>query len=84
MNIQTLTIKITDISDGKGEAYKAIILEYGNSIIFADTLPEIFKLVPEVVKEAKKYRFGPFKNGIASKGSAANKRRKLAKVSGNI
>jgi|WetSurMetagenome_2_1015567.scaffolds.fasta_scaffold65420_5 hypothetical protein len=80
MNFQSLTIKITDISDGKGEAFKAVIPEYGNSIILADTLSEIFELVPEVLKEAKKYKFGPYKKGLASEKSSVVKKKKLAKV----
>lgn len=79
MNIQSLTIKIVDISSGKGEAFKATIPELGNSIICADSMAEIFKLVPEVIKDAKKYKFGPFKNAAAVRGVGV-KGKKLAKV----
>jgi len=56
-----LTIKISDISDGKGDAFKAVIPELNNSIIYADTMGEIFKLLPVALKSAKKNNIGMFK-----------------------
>lgn len=48
-----------DISGGKKEAFKAVIPEL-KSTIYADTMGEIFKLVPEAIKTSKKYKLGMF------------------------
>lgn len=65
-----LTIKIKDISDGKKEAFKASIIEL-KSTIYADTMAEIFKLVPEAIKTSKKYQLGTF--GKASRKDHAKR-----------
>ncbi len=57
-----LTIKIEDISEGKQKAFKAVIPELNNSIICADSIAEIFELVPEVMKSSKKNKIGIFGN----------------------
>ena len=59
--MQNLTIKITDISDGKQQAYRAVITELGNSIVYGDSIADIFKVIPEVIKSAKKNKIGTFK-----------------------
>ena len=78
--MQYLTITIERLKDTQGEGYCATIPELNNSIVCADTLGEIFKLIPEAIKEAKKYKFGPFKNDAAVVRNFGVKGRKLAKV----
>jgi hypothetical protein len=75
-----LTINIERLKDAKGEGYCATIPELNNSIICADTIPEIFELVPEAIKEAKKYKFGTFEEDATAVRSVGVKGRKLAKV----
>ena len=78
-----LTVKITDISGGKGKAFKAVIPELNNSIICADTMHEIFKLVPEAINQAKKYSFGVYADSVADRRNSctAGGKRKGAKQS---
>ena len=56
-----LTIKIEELKDGKKKRFKAVIPELGNSIILADTVGEIFKLIPDVLEVSEKYNIGIFK-----------------------
>ena len=56
-----LTIKIKDISEGKGKAFMATIPELNNSKICADTVPQILKLLPDTLKVAEKENIGIFK-----------------------
>ena len=81
MNLQKITIKITDISDKDGTAFKAVIPELNNSIIYADTMREIFDLVPEAIAEAKKFSFGVYADSAAGGGKvcATSGRKKGAK-----
>jgi len=55
-----LTIKIEDISEGKQKAFKAVIPELNNSTVCADSIGEIFELVPEAIKTSKKHHIGIF------------------------
>ena len=76
MNMISLTIKIEDISEGKEKGFKAVIPELGNSIIMADTIPEIFKLIPDVIDVSKKYNIGIF--------NTDQKKKKLQKLIASI
>jgi|WetSurMetagenome_2_1015567.scaffolds.fasta_scaffold719353_2 hypothetical protein len=68
--MKQLTIKITDISGGRGTAYKAVIPELNNSVICADKIADIFKMVPEAIEEAKKHSFGSyFETGKSGNGN---------------
>lgn len=62
-----LTINIEEISDKEGTGYCAKIPELNNSIICADTIEELFTLIPEAMKEAKDYSFGYFKKPAKKK-----------------
>jgi len=80
MNMRQITIKIMDISDSDGTAFKAVIPELNNSIIYADTMREIFKLVPEAIAEAKNFSFGIYADSAgAGRKACATGRKKGAK-----
>lgn len=78
-----LTIAIEEVSDENGKGYCARIPELNNSLICADTIDEIFKLVPEAIAEAKKYSFGVYADSAAGGGKvcATAGRKKGAKQS---
>ncbi len=58
-----LTITIENISEGKEKGFCATFRELGNSIIMADSLEEIFDLIPDLIKSAKRNNIGVFKKG---------------------
>ena len=45
-----LTITIENLSEGKKRGYAAVIKELGNSVIMADSIDEIFKLLPDLIE----------------------------------
>lgn len=68
--MNTLTIKIRDISGGKQKAYKAVISELNNSVIYADTIAEIFTLIPEVIEVAEKDHIGIYSKELRKKAKS--------------
>ena len=54
-----LTIKIKDISEGKQEAFWATIPELSTQM-GADSIDEIFELLPTIIEIAKKNKKGIF------------------------
>lgn len=56
--MKILTIIIEDISDGKGEAFKATFPELNNSIAFVDNLKELMKGIELTIDTAKKEKMG--------------------------
>lgn len=59
--MEKLTIKITTLADHAQKAYKATIPELGNSIVYGATIDEIFRVLPDVIKTAKKHQIGMFR-----------------------
>ena len=66
-----LTIKIEDISEGGQKGFKATIPEI-KTVIGADSIAKIFKLIPDAIKTSKKYKPGIF--------SSDQKKKKLQKL----
>ena len=59
--IKKLTITIENLSKGKEKGFCATFKELGNSVIMADSIKEIFDLIPELINSAKKNEIGIFK-----------------------
>lgn len=66
-----LTITIENISEGKEKGFCATFKELGNSIIMADSIEEIFGLIPDLIKSAKRNNIGVFKKEIFNWRDAA-------------
>lgn len=62
--IKKLTIIIEDLSEGKEKGYCATVKELGNSVIMADSIGEIFELIPPLLDSAKRNNIGKFKKKI--------------------
>ena len=56
-----LTIIIENLSEGSKKGYAATVKELGDSVIMADSLKEIFELLPDLIKTAQKNNIGIFK-----------------------
>lgn len=63
--MQNLTIKITEIRDGKEKGFRAVVKELGDSIVYGDTIGDIFKVMPEVIKSAKQHKIGIFGKSVS-------------------
>ena len=59
--IKNLTIKIRNISEGKEIGFCATVKELGNSIVMADSIEEIFDLMPDLIDSSQKNNIGIFK-----------------------
>ena len=71
-----LTIAIEEVSDESGEGYCARIPELNNSLICADSIDEIFMLIPEAITEAKKYSFSVYADSAGAGRKACSTGRK--------
>jgi len=74
--IKNLTIKIRNISEGKEIGFCATVKELGNSIVMADSIEEIFDLMPDLIDSSQKNNIGIFKKKTfqaKSKKGAAKK-----------
>ena len=59
-----ITITIENISEGKEKGFCATFKELGNSMIMADSIEEIFGLIPDLIKSAKRNNIGIFKKEV--------------------
>ena len=78
--MKKITILIQELKSGKQKGYKATIKELNNSKIYADTIPELFDLMPDLLEVCAEKKIGLFKKKTPKKITIKNISRKLAAV----